>query len=166
VSVPLVRFGTPHSLSRKRVCPSPGTKEGGGSTLVCGCGGGGCPTQFGRLEKKLSTLSTMWSIPNNHESYHQNLSSRFSHFPLRKTSYGFHNVVPGICSIGACFFETIRAIRMERYSLIARNKHVFFYCFLLNGLNYIQIPEADQFGRCRYVTDFEKLNRYLRTSSF
>ena len=22
-----------------------------------------------------------------------------------------------------------------------------------------QVPEADQFGRCRYVTDFEKLNR-------
>jgi hypothetical protein len=27
-----------------------------------------------------------------------------------------------------------------------------------------QIPEADQFGRCRYVTDFEKLNRWENVS--
>jgi hypothetical protein len=37
--------------------PPPGTK-GGGDTLACGWGGGG--SQFGRLERKPSTLSTLW----------------------------------------------------------------------------------------------------------
>ncbi len=44
---PLVRIGTPHPLSRKRMCtPTPEPK---GGTLACGWGGGG--SQFGRLEK-------------------------------------------------------------------------------------------------------------------
>jgi hypothetical protein len=34
---PLVGIVTPHSLSRKRMCPPSGTK-GGGDTLVCGWG--------------------------------------------------------------------------------------------------------------------------------
>ncbi len=35
-------LGLPHPLSRKRVCPLPGTKRGGG-TLACGRGGGAVP---------------------------------------------------------------------------------------------------------------------------
>jgi hypothetical protein len=42
----------PHLLSRKRVCP-PGTKGGGTHSLGAGS------SQFGRLEKKPSTLSTL-----------------------------------------------------------------------------------------------------------
>jgi hypothetical protein len=50
VSVLLSELGPPHSLSRKRVCPSPGTKGEGKS-------------QFRRLEKKPSTLSALWDEP-------------------------------------------------------------------------------------------------------
>jgi hypothetical protein len=62
---PLVRLGTPHPLSRKRVVPPPGTKGGGGTQ-------GEDDTRlrvfvfvfvfvsvFEQLEKKLSTLSTL-----------------------------------------------------------------------------------------------------------
>jgi hypothetical protein len=48
-------LGPPSLLSRKRVCPTPGTK--GGATLACGRGDG--RTQFGRLERKPGTLYTM-----------------------------------------------------------------------------------------------------------
>jgi hypothetical protein len=52
---PFVCIGTPHPLSRKRVCPSPRNQDGGGHTgrRVRGF-------QFRRLEKKLSTLSSLW----------------------------------------------------------------------------------------------------------
>jgi hypothetical protein len=50
----------PRPLSRKRVCPPPGTKGGGGGgTNSPACEGMG-ELQFGRLERKLSTLSTPW----------------------------------------------------------------------------------------------------------
>ncbi len=56
---PFVRIGNPQPLPRKRVCPSPGTKGGGHTGLqVRGLGGG---SQFGRLEQKPSTLSTLWA---------------------------------------------------------------------------------------------------------
>ncbi len=44
---PLIRIGTPHPLSRKRVCGSP----------------------IRRLEKKLSILSTLWSVLNPRKIY-------------------------------------------------------------------------------------------------
>ncbi len=46
---PLVGIGTPPPLTRKRVCPSPPEPKGGGHT---------------RLEKKLSTLPTLWLLPS------------------------------------------------------------------------------------------------------
>ncbi len=45
----------PPPVSRKRVCPLPGTK--GGDSLACRWGG----SKFGRLEKNPSTLCTLWS---------------------------------------------------------------------------------------------------------
>jgi hypothetical protein len=54
VYVPLLELGLPHPLSRKRVSLSPPEPKGG--ILACGEGGG---SQFRRLEKKLSTLSTL-----------------------------------------------------------------------------------------------------------
>jgi hypothetical protein len=52
----------PHPLSRKRVCcaPPPGTKRGGVAHSPAGEGVG--ESQFQRLEKKLSTLSTLCSV--------------------------------------------------------------------------------------------------------
>ncbi len=55
------------TLSSTSVCvPPPGTKGGGGDTLAClwGVGAGG-KSQFRRLEKKPSTLSTLWSKPES-----------------------------------------------------------------------------------------------------
>jgi hypothetical protein len=54
---PLVGIGTPppHPLSRKRVSFPPEPKGG----VVPACEGVG-ESQFGRLERKLSTLSTLW----------------------------------------------------------------------------------------------------------
>jgi hypothetical protein len=50
----------PRPLSRKRVCPPLGTKGGReGCTHSPACEGMG-ELQFGRLERKLSTLSTPW----------------------------------------------------------------------------------------------------------
>jgi hypothetical protein len=60
--MPLVGIGTPHPLSRERVCPYPRSERGSG-----GPGGTHSPTgegvrecQFQRMEKKLSTLPTLW----------------------------------------------------------------------------------------------------------
>ncbi len=53
---PIVRIGTPHTLSRKLVCPP--RNQRGGDTLACGRVRGRGP-QFGRLEKKPSTLSPL-----------------------------------------------------------------------------------------------------------
>ncbi len=49
MSVPSLKIGTPHALScNKRVClPTEPTERGGGDS------------QFGRLERKLSTMSTL-----------------------------------------------------------------------------------------------------------
>ncbi len=56
---PLVRIGTPHTLSRKRVSPPPGIKEAGGTHSPTGEGvGGGVPIR--RQQKKPGTLSTLW----------------------------------------------------------------------------------------------------------
>jgi hypothetical protein len=55
VYFPSSELGLPHPISRMRVCP-PEPVEWGGYTLAC-MGGG--MSQFGRLKKKLSTLSTL-----------------------------------------------------------------------------------------------------------
>ncbi len=67
MSVTSSELGPSTPLSRKRVCPAPSR------AIVCVCGGGGCivhtplrvrergSPNFGRLEEKLSTLSTLWS---------------------------------------------------------------------------------------------------------
>jgi hypothetical protein len=65
-------LGPPHPLSRKRLCPPPEPKGGGYTRLRVREGG----SQFGRLEKKPSTLSTLLHLhlnpidrgnPNNHK---------------------------------------------------------------------------------------------------
>ncbi len=56
---PRQNWGLSHPLSRQRVCPTPPTK-GEKGTLACGLGVG--ESQFRRLEKKLSTLPTLWFI--------------------------------------------------------------------------------------------------------
>ncbi len=57
--VPSSELGPPQPLSRKRVCPPPQTKGWGAhSPAAKGVG----ESQFRRLEKKLSTLPTLWSI--------------------------------------------------------------------------------------------------------
>ncbi len=56
MSVPSSKLGPPPPLSRKRVCPSPGTKRGGAHSPA---GEGVGEFQFQRQEKKLSTLSTL-----------------------------------------------------------------------------------------------------------
>ncbi len=59
-SVPSSKLGLPHPLSRKWVCPSHprNQREGGGthSPVYEGVG----ESQFGQLEKKLSTLPSLW----------------------------------------------------------------------------------------------------------
>ncbi len=56
----LVRIGTsPPPLPRKRVCLSTRNQKGRGYTRLRGWGYGG--SQFGRLEKRPSTLSTLWA---------------------------------------------------------------------------------------------------------
>ncbi len=56
---PLVRIGNPpHPVSPQRVCPPPLNQMWGGTHSPTG-EGVGC-SQFGRLEKKPSTLSTLW----------------------------------------------------------------------------------------------------------
>jgi hypothetical protein len=84
----IVLIGTPHPLSRKRVCPSPRTKweEVGVS-------------QFGRLEK----MPSLWSIPNS-------MKSTIKIYPLdilSDKSVISHNLVPvpGMCSIGASILK-------------------------------------------------------------
>ncbi len=57
VYVPSSELGLPQPLSHKRVCPPPRTK-GWGGTLACGMGV--WDFQFRRLEKKRSTLTTLW----------------------------------------------------------------------------------------------------------
>jgi hypothetical protein len=53
-------LGLPQPLSPKRVCPpSPGPKGGGGGDYSPAAKGVG-EFQFRRLEKKLSTLATLW----------------------------------------------------------------------------------------------------------
>ncbi len=47
-------------LTGRRVCPPPSFGSGGGDTLSCDWGGGG--SQFGGLEKKPSTLSTLCCV--------------------------------------------------------------------------------------------------------
>jgi hypothetical protein len=63
---PLVRIGTPmHPLSRMGVYPPPPQPKGGGRKhSPAGEGVGG--SQFGRLLKKPSTLSTLWCAPLVH----------------------------------------------------------------------------------------------------
>jgi hypothetical protein len=53
---PIFRIGTPHPLSRKRLCYPPPRTKGGWTFSPAGEGG----SQFGQLEKKPSTLSTLW----------------------------------------------------------------------------------------------------------
>jgi hypothetical protein len=56
---PFVRIGSPHPLSRKRVCP-PLEPKGGGATFACGWGGGGSP--FWRLKRKPGTLWSLYTL--------------------------------------------------------------------------------------------------------
>ncbi len=63
VACSLVRIGTPgppHPLSHKRVWTSPGNQRGGTPSPA---GEGLGVSQFGRMEKKPSTLSTLWLWP-------------------------------------------------------------------------------------------------------
>ncbi len=60
VSVPSSELGLPQPLSRKRVCPLTGPKGGGGAHTPTAKGVG--EFQFWRLEKKLSTLPTLWYV--------------------------------------------------------------------------------------------------------
>ncbi len=53
---------TPFPLSKCAPCP-PGTQSGGGTHSCKGMG----ESQFRRLEKKISTLSNLWSIPEMRE---------------------------------------------------------------------------------------------------
>jgi hypothetical protein len=55
-------LGPPHPSPARECCPPPIWIQGG-STLACGWGGG--RSQFGRLEKKPSTLFTLWFWPAN-----------------------------------------------------------------------------------------------------
>ncbi len=55
---PLVRIGSVQPLSRKRVCLSPRNQREGGTCTRLRVRGWGA--QIGRLEKKPSTLSTLW----------------------------------------------------------------------------------------------------------
>ncbi len=59
MSVPSSELGHPHHLSRKRVCPSP-RNQGGGESTHSPEGEEVGESQFGRLEKKLSTPSTLY----------------------------------------------------------------------------------------------------------
>ncbi len=56
---PLVRIGTPHSLSRKRVCPSPTEPKGGRVGHTRQGVRGGVPIR--RTGEKPCTMSTLWS---------------------------------------------------------------------------------------------------------
>jgi hypothetical protein len=56
---PLVGIGTPGPLSCTREWPSPRKQRGAHSSA----GDGVEESQFQRLEKKLSTLSTLWCAP-------------------------------------------------------------------------------------------------------
>jgi hypothetical protein len=63
-------------LTRQRLCPSPQNRRGGGAHSPAGEGLG--ESQFRRLEKKLSTLPTLWVRPAlvqylNHKSHEHNL---------------------------------------------------------------------------------------------
>jgi hypothetical protein len=51
-------LGLSHPLSRQQVCPSPRNQRGGGAHSPAGEGLG--ESQFRRLEKKFSTLPTLW----------------------------------------------------------------------------------------------------------
>ncbi len=57
MDVPSSELGLPHPLSRQRVCPSSGNKDGGAHSPA---GEGLEESKFRRLEKKLSTLPTLW----------------------------------------------------------------------------------------------------------
>jgi hypothetical protein len=60
VYVPSSELGRSQPLSRQRVCPSPQNRAGGGLSRVSPAGEGMGEFKFRRLEKKLSTLSTLW----------------------------------------------------------------------------------------------------------
>jgi hypothetical protein len=71
---PSPNWDPPHSLSRKQVCPSPGIKEGGRerhTRLRVR------KSQFGRLEKILSTLYTLWYYLLVHKIYFSCKNSTF-----------------------------------------------------------------------------------------
>ncbi len=59
VYVPSLELGLSHPLSRQRVCPSPRNQRVGGGAHSRACEGLG-ESRFQRLQKKLSTLPTLW----------------------------------------------------------------------------------------------------------
>jgi hypothetical protein len=61
---PRRNWDSPNPSLASECAPPHGTKEGG--TLACGGGGGGY--QFGRLEKKPSTLSTQWAALSSYQT--------------------------------------------------------------------------------------------------
>jgi hypothetical protein len=82
VYVPSSELGLSQSqpLSRQRVCPTP-QNQGGGAHSPAGEGLG--ESQFRQLEKKLSTLPTLWSsYPPHHALYHLLLHLSLHHSRL------------------------------------------------------------------------------------
>jgi hypothetical protein len=61
VYVPSSELGLPQHLSRRRMCPSPPEPGGGGGEAHSHTCEGLGESQFRRLEKKLSTLPTLWA---------------------------------------------------------------------------------------------------------
>jgi hypothetical protein len=62
VFVPSLELGLSHPFSRQRVCSSPPPVRKGGEAYSP-AGEGLWQSQFRRLEKKLSTLPTLWNYP-------------------------------------------------------------------------------------------------------
>ncbi len=58
--LPSSGLGLSQPFSRQRVCLSPSTGGGGGARSSLACGWGAGAAQFRRLEKKLSTLPSLW----------------------------------------------------------------------------------------------------------
>ncbi len=68
----------------------PRNQRGGGDTLACGWGSGG--SQFGRLKKKPSTLSTLWSKQSTRKWEISLSFPTVDYWPFHiSLAYGFHH---------------------------------------------------------------------------
>jgi hypothetical protein len=92
VYVPSSALGPLHPLSRHRVIPPP-RNQTGGHTLACGRGGGG--SQFGRLEKKPGTLSTLCISSNKDDILTRLYTDRLSNRLLMALSRESENSEDG-----------------------------------------------------------------------